>query len=149
MIVRALPEQAEALTRIAVAAKRHWKYPERWMEIWLPVLTVSGEYVSVNETWVAIVGGEPAAWYSLKETDGELWLDNLWVLPGHMGKGIGGELFNHALERSRLRGAGILKIEADPNAEQFYLRMGARCIGEHRGEMEGEPRILPVMAVGL
>ncbi|MCL4530843.1 MAG: hypothetical protein M1485_06230 [Chloroflexi bacterium] len=35
-IRRALPEEADALTEIAIAAKRHWGYPERWIEIWMP-----------------------------------------------------------------------------------------------------------------
>jgi hypothetical protein len=30
-VVRAIPEDAESLTRVAFAAKRHWGYPERWI----------------------------------------------------------------------------------------------------------------------
>jgi GNAT superfamily N-acetyltransferase len=147
LILPAQPGQADALTEIAIAAKRHWNYPERWIQIWSPVLTISAGYISANETWVAVVEGKLAAWYSLKSDAGDLWLDNLWVSPGYMGKGIGGELFSHALERSRMRGANILKIEADPNAESFYTRMGARRVGEHRGEADGQPRILPVLEI--
>ena len=35
---RAIPK---ALTQIALAAKRHWGYPERWIEIWSSQLTFS------------------------------------------------------------------------------------------------------------
>lgn len=143
------PEQADALSHIAVAAKRHWGYPERWMRLWLPALQISGEYISANETWVAVLAGQPVAWYSLKEADGDLWLDNLWVLPDCMGAGVGRALFQHALGRGRSRRANLLKIEADPNAEPFYLRMGARRIGEHRGEVDGALRTLPVMEIQL
>lgn len=145
MIVPARPEHTDTLTRIAIAAKRHWNYPERWIQTWLPALTISPEYISAHETWMAVVDGEPVAWYSLKQDEGDLWLDNLWVLPDHMGRGFGKSLFVHAVERSRLRGASVLKIEADPNAQSFYERMGARKTGEHRGEVDGQPRILPVM----
>ena len=41
------------------------------------------------------------------------------------------------------------KIESDPNAQGFYERMGAKVVGEHVGEVEGQPRILPVLEVIL
>ncbi len=54
-IRRALPEEAEALTQIAIAAKGHWGYPERWMQIWTPELTFRSEYFEKNESWMASV----------------------------------------------------------------------------------------------
>jgi hypothetical protein len=41
----------------------------------------------------------------------------------------------------------VLELSADPNAEGFYQRMGARRIGEVPAEMEGQPRILPRMSI--
>jgi len=38
-IHHALPEDADTLTEIAITAKRHWNYPERWIQIWMPQLT--------------------------------------------------------------------------------------------------------------
>lgn len=148
-ILPANPEQADALTEIAVAAKRYWNYPERWIQIWLPQLTVSAGYIAEHETWVAQAADGLTAWYSLKETKGELWLDHLWVSPGFIGKGIGRKLVLHSLERSRQRHASVLKVLADPNAESFYRHMGAEKIGEQAGEVDGEPRILPVMEITL
>lgn len=143
------PSDSDALTEIALTAKRHWNYPERWIQYWLPALSVSAEYIRANESWIAAVQFKPVAWYSLKQVAEHLWLDNLWVLPACMGKGIGRKLFSHALERSRIRGASVLKIEADPNAENFYIRMGARRKGEHHSEVDGQPRLLPVMEMTL
>ena len=148
-ILPASPEQASALTEIAVAAKRYWGYPDRWIQIWLPQLTISADYISENETWVARRADTFTAWYSLKETGGELWLDNLWVSPGFIGEGIGRLLFQHSLERCRLRKASLLKILSDQNAESFYRHMGASKAGEQRGEVDGTPRILPVMEIDL
>lgn len=149
IITRALPEHSQFLTDITIAAKRHWNYPETWMQLWLPALTISPEYISTHETWMLVLDGNPVAYYSLGETTEGLWLDNLWVLPEFMGMGLGRQLFEHALGQSRQQGASILTIEADPNAESFYERMGARKIGEHHGEVDGQPRILPVMEVIL
>lgn len=149
LIVQARPDHAQTLTEIAISAKRHWKYPERWMKCWLPALTISSEYIASHETWLAMLNEKPVAWYSLAQDEADLWLDNLWVLPDFMGRGIGQSLFRHALERCQFREAKVLKMEADPNAKSFYEKMGAKQIGEHHGEVDGEPRILPVMEVSF
>ena len=148
-IRKATPEEAGLLSTVTLAAKRHWNYPEKWIQIWLPLLTITPEYILENETWVAVEGKKCIGYYSLKQDDESLWLDNLWVLPEFMGQGIGKRLFHHALERSRLLGVTILKIEADPNAQNFYEKMGARKIGEHHTEVDGVPRVLPVMEINL
>jgi len=112
-------------------------------------LTFSPEYVSENEIWLASVNKIPAGYYSFKQDAEDLWLENLWVLPEYMGQGIGRQLFEHALEKSRLRGAFVLKIEADPNAHSFYEKMGAQKTGEHPYELDGQMRILPIMEIDL
>ena len=66
-----------------------------------------------------------------------------------MGQGIGKALFEHALERCKIYSVSILKIDADPNAQSFYERMGAKKVSEHRTKIFGEDRILPVMEINL
>lgn len=149
IIEPAQTEHASALTEIAISAKRHWNYPERRIELWIPALTISSDYISEHETWMVWIKDRPVAWYSFKKNEEGLWLDNLWVLPEYMGQGIGRELFLHALERCRLQGVQALKIEADPNAQTFYEKMGARKVGERRGEADGQPRVLPLMEIDL
>ena len=70
------------------------------------------------------------------ESDG-MHLDHLWIAPHAMGRGIGRALFEHAVEQARRLGHQTLKIEADPNAEGFYTRMGARRVGEDRDRDRG------------
>ena len=148
-IRRVKPEQADVLTRIALAAKRHWGYPERWMEIWKPQLTFSPEYFEENESWVAELNNDPVAFCTLLEKDGSAWVENLWVSPECIGKGVGKSLFSHALGLSRQRGCKSLRLEADPNAVGFYEKMGMRKTGERVSEVEGQPRILPIMELEL
>ena len=148
-IRRALPEEAGKLTEIAIAAKAHWGYPERWMEIWTPELTCNGEYVEKNESWTASVDNQLIGFYTLLDKDGNAWLDDLWVLPAQMGRGVGRALFKHAIDLSKKRGHHILRLESDPNAVGFYQRMGMRQIGERHSEVEGQPRILPIMELKL
>ena len=143
------PREANTLTRIALASKAYWGYPRRWMEIWKPELTFSPEYFYINENWTAILDEAPIGFYTLEERNGNAWLENLWVLPEYIGKGVGKALFLHAVELSRERGYRLLQLEADPNAVGFYERMGMYKIGERHSEVEGQPRVLPIMEMQL
>jgi GNAT superfamily N-acetyltransferase len=148
-IGRASPGDADALTRIAFAAKRYWGYPERWISHWSESLTITPAFVRDNEVFAAVVGGEPFGFYALAGTGHELELEHLWVSPAWIGSGAGRLLFEHAVDRAASRGAKHVEIEADPNAEGFYLRMGARRAGENVYEIEGQRRVLPRMLVEL
>lgn len=134
---------------IALAAKRYWGYPERWIEIWTPQLTFHANYFESHESWTAVVDDKPIAFYTLLDQDDVAWIENLWVTPEWIGKGIGKRLFFHALELARRRGYKILRLEADPNALGFYQRMGMHVIGERWSKLEGQPRILPIMERSL
>ena len=148
-IRRAAPKEAKMLTEIAIAAKRHWGYPERWMEFWKPQLTFSRAYFEENESWVAETDHTPIGFYTILEKDGSAWLENLWVSPEFIGKGVGKELFLHAVALARQRGFESLQLEADPNATGFYEKMGMKRVGERVSEVEGQPRVLPVMELRL
>lgn len=148
-IRRALPDDADALTRIAISAKRHWEYPERWIEIWTPQLTFTPEYFQVNESWTAEADSSLVGFYTIQERHGIGWLENLWVLPEYIGRGIGLRLFLHAVDLACQRGFKTLQLEADPNAVGFYERMGMYKVGERLSEIEGQSRILPVMEMTL
>lgn len=143
------PEEAGALTQIALAAKRHWGYPERWIAIWTPQLTFSPDYFETNESWAAVDGDVPMAFYTLLEANEIASIENLWVLPEYMGQGIGKQLFLHAVATARARGYKALQLDADPNALGFYERMGMHKVGERHSEVDGQPRLLPIMEMSL
>ena len=145
----AQPRDAATLTQIALAAKAYWGYPRRWMDLWKPQLTFSPEYFGVHESWVAEIDRAPIGFYTLLEKDGSAWIENLWVSPELIGRGVGKRLFLHALDLSRQRGFENLRLEADPNAAGFYEKMGMKKIGDRRSEIEGQPRILPIMEIRL
>jgi GNAT superfamily N-acetyltransferase len=144
-IYRAKPEDAAALTEIAFAAKRHWGYPEHWIQSWKEVLTIHPEFITRNETYVADLDGRTVAFYALVNENDLVSLEHLWVLPSAMGQGIGRALFNHAVQRAKALGLRAIEIESDPNAEKFYEQMGARRVGVNVTELEGQSRSLPVL----
>ena len=141
---QAVPLDAPGLTAIAFSSKRHWGYAEESIEGWRAQLTVSPADIAAGRVWVAMSEGAIAGFHAL--TPGPLcWtLEHLWVLPSAIGRGIGGRLLEHALATALAAGAQGLDIDADPNAEGFYLRCGARRVGEIAAPIPASPgRVRP------
>jgi len=138
------PGDAAALTAIALEAKRHWGYPEAWMALWTEALTITTAFIAAHDVWVAESAGRIHGFCAVvvEPTRGEL--AHLWVRPAHMGRGVGRRLFEHAVRQLRERAPGVaLHIEADPHAEAFYVKMGARRVGEITREWPGLTRVVP------
>jgi len=148
-IQRAGPELAGRLTDIAFSAKRHWGYPEVWIQYWAPLLTITPVMFQRQEIFTASVNGEVVAFSALSFQGKRACLEHLWVLPGFMGRGIGTDLFRHALARCKEMGVQVLEIESDPNAQFFYERMGAQKTGENVTMLDGHPRVLPVLEIPI
>ena len=148
-IRRVKPEEADTLSQIAIAAKRHWNYPEHWMQLWIPQLTFGPAYFQEHESWAAELNGAVIAFYTIQERESNAWLENIWVLPKYIGQGVGKDLFTHVLSRSRELGYKTLKLEAEPNAVGFYEKMGMRKVSEHQYELDGHLRTLPLMEMNL
>ena len=146
-IRRAMPEEAAVLTEIAHAAKRHWGYPENWIEHWQGDLTITRDFISNHEVYVAVTDKEIAGCCALVVKDSQAELEHMWIRPQHMGAGYGKALFVHVMQRAATLSAPAVGLSADPNAEGFYKHMGATRIGEVRSEIEGQPRVLPRMTV--
>ena len=148
-IRRAKTEEAPSLTDIALAAKRHWGYPESWMEAWREDLTVTAEFIERNEVFAAVANDNPIGFYALVKSAGRMELDHLWILPEWIGKGVGRKLLIHALDRASAIGARQIEIVSDPNAEGFYRKLGAKEIGQVISTIEGQERRLPRLAIDI
>jgi len=147
----ASPTDDATLTAIAHDAKRYWGYPENWIEHWKDDLTITPEFISANEVYVAGAEGpgEIDGFYALVMNGERAELEHMWVRPERIGSGIGKDLLVHAMETAAFLNAAALEISSDPNAEGFYKRMGAKRIGEISSEVEGQPRTLPRLSIDL
>ena len=147
IIRRALPNESPVLTEIAHDAKRHWGYPENWIQHWQSDLTVTSDFVRENAVYVAEKDGELMGFYALTVRDEKAELEHMWVAPKHIDQGIGKELFVHAMQEAAGQNVSAVEISSDPNAEGFYRKMGAQKIGEVASEIGGKQRILPRLSV--
>lgn len=72
-------------------------------------------------------------------------LDDLWIEPAWMRRGVGTALFDACATEARRRGASRLEWEAEPNALGFYEKLGGRYIRDSDKTPFG--RVIPVMGV--
>ncbi|AUS82033.1 GNAT family N-acetyltransferase [Actinoalloteichus sp. AHMU CJ021] len=131
MVLRpARPEEAGALSDLALAAKGHWGYGQEFLAACRDELTFRPEDVARGRFVVADHDGLVVGFASIggEAPGGEL--ENLWVTPSRIGTGLGRVLWLDALARAATAGFEYLTIDADPNAEGFYRRMGAERVGE-------------------
>ena len=145
-IRKATEEESSALTQIAHDAKRYWGYPDYWIEHWQEDLTISSDFISNNLVYVAERENVILGFYALVVGE-RAELEHMWVAPEHIGTGVGKELFIHAMQTAAGRKISEIEMSADPNAEGFYQRMGARRIGEVSSEIDGQTRVLPRLVV--
>ena len=133
-IRRARPEEADQLTEIACAAKAHWGYHPDQLAFWREAfLSVTPAYIAEHSVWAAQSrAGQAVAFAAIEQRGTAAILEHLWVTPAYMGMGIGQRLFRHAARHSP-----AFSFTSDPNADGFYIKMGAVKIGAVASAYQG------------
>lgn len=147
-IVPAQPDLAPTLSRLAQASKAHWGYPQAWLLEWKEQLTLTEDEIRNGLVFVA-QDEEIAGFYAITVQRGRAEVEHFWVAPAHMGCGVGRALFADLRRRALDLGAQTVDIDSDPNAEEFYLRQGAKRTGRTPAPVAGEERFLPRLSLQL
>jgi GNAT superfamily N-acetyltransferase len=144
----ALPSEARALSDLAVASKALWGYSGAQLSAWRNELRISPESIASEPTFVAETESGIAGVVQLHTGTIPWAIEHLWVHPSAGRRGIGSQLVRHAIRHAREHGRAELTIDSDPQAEPFYLRLGARKVGEKAAPIEGQPgRVRPQLVI--
>jgi GNAT superfamily N-acetyltransferase len=144
------PARAEELPQIQdvlLRSKASWGYDESFMAAARDDLTLAADYVATTHTYVC-VDDRVRGFYGLRVHGDDAELVDLFVAPESMGRGIGRALWDHAVALARSLGCRRMRWESDPNAEPFYLRIGAQRTGARESSII-PGRALPLMAIEL
>jgi len=141
------PHEGERLREIAEAAKRYWGYHAGWVREWAAHGDFSPEAIRAKDVFVAEVEGRAIAFAALISNGDVCFLDDLWVEPPWIGRGIGSRLFRFAVERARELGAKRPEWEAEPHAVGFYEKLGGLWLRDNPPNAWG--RVVPVMGITL
>ena len=147
---RAISEDAKELSTLALTAKAYWGYADAQLEEWRPSLEVSAESILSRPIFVGELSGRIVCFYSLVPSASAWELDNLWVAPEHIRRGLGRALISHALQTAADAGATSIIVDADPNSEAFYVACGAKRTGEIAAPIAGHPsRVRPQLMFAI
>ena len=142
------PSEARALTELSLRSKAVWGYDPAFLARCRLVMQVRTEALEAQPHFVAEAEERILGFYGFEPVEGGIGLDYLFVAPEAIGRGVGTALWNHAVETARRLGHRQLIVVADPNAEGFYRRMGARPVGAQASDLEAG-RLLPVLRFPL
>ena len=135
------------MREIAVEAKAHWGYDRALVEEWALGGDFDPESLRKRLLYVAESDGQPVGWAALIPRGEVGWLEDLWVEPAWIGRGLGRALFEHVATEAKQRGARRLEWEAEPNAQGFYEHLGATYVRDSEETEWG--RVLEVLGVDL
>jgi GNAT superfamily N-acetyltransferase len=146
-IREARADEAAALTHLAMRAKASWGYDAAFMDACRAELTLTPEQMAAWTIWVAEADGAIAGMIALN-LDGGAEVEDFFVEPDFQGRGVGGALMATLLDTCREAGANMLEVDADPNAEAIYARLGFETFARSpSGSIPG--RTLPRMRLVL
>ncbi|MGV8997082.1 MAG: GNAT family N-acetyltransferase [Parvibaculaceae bacterium] len=117
-------DEGPALSALAIIAKAHWGYDEDFMERCRKELTVTQSRIGRERVRVAEVGGKLAGFASLSMRTGTAEVGDVFVHPTFTRTGIGHLLINDLLHYALRHGISKVRVEADPNAADFYAKQG-------------------------
>ncbi len=138
-ISRVVANEHKTITKITKSSKAYWGYQQEWMQMWEDELTISPDYIRGNKVYKATYNAKIAGYYSLSFINDKVAeLDNLFVLPKFIGKGIGKKLMHHAIETAQFLGLHQIVLEADPNAVGFYEKLGFVVVGKKETKIAGK-----------
>lgn len=157
-ISKAQDIDAEILTEISFAAKKHWNYPDSYYDLWRDELTITKEYIQQNIVFEALYMDAVIGFYSITENEKDFysgdtfvkkgfWLEHLFIKPEYHKLGIGGLMLNHAKQVSRDLGIRDLLIFVDPYAKGFYDKVGAAYLYDSKSSIPG--RMIPVYGLKI
>jgi GNAT superfamily N-acetyltransferase len=144
-ITKAFLSEIEILNKISIASKAYWGYPDEWMEKWHDALLLSDADFD-DHIIFKIEDEESIIGFCVMTEHLEAYeVLHLWILPDFIGKGYGKKLLNHTIKQVVTKNKPII-VEADPNAEAFYISQGFVTFDQVESEPKG--RFLPVMRKG-
>ncbi|MEX5952140.1 GNAT family N-acetyltransferase [Providencia vermicola] len=119
--------EANVLTTLSLRSKKYWGYSDNFIEMCRDELTLKPDDFAHYLILVAKINGKYCGFIQLRfDEDSESGeLEKLFIDPSFIGLGIGKALYDAGLEQARRLNIKELTLDADPNAENFYIKMGA------------------------
>lgn len=138
-------EDAGASTAIAFAAKRHWSYPDDWIQRWRAALMITPEYLARHPAFVAIVEAEFVGFWAVQVEAGDALLAHYgYCLPSWTGA------WGARVTSARRRGRARKRRQADADCRRpargaFRCSHGRDALRPRTGGHGWNKAVLPLL----
>lgn len=122
--------ESEVLTDIAAASEAYWGYDENFMKNYKAIYKVTDEFIISNPTFVIEDNDKIIGFYSIIRSDKEISVEYFYIEPKNVGKGYGKILWSHMTAYCKEQGISEIELVTSPQAKEFYIKMGAKLLGE-------------------
>ncbi|MEQ7052870.1 GNAT family N-acetyltransferase [Paenibacillaceae sp. P-4] len=132
-IRQAAVQDVHILSELAYASKAYWGYDKAFMEACREDLTITEAHLTAAQLFVAEENRQIQGFIALEQDPSQRdrgLVTYLFIHPNAIGRGYGQALWNRMVDAARELGIRAVLVHSDPHAEPFYVRMGARRIGE-------------------
>ena len=147
-IEKAFKTDSKDLTALTLRSKGYWNYGKNQIEQWREELTITEKYIENNQVYKLVINTVLIGFYAYKAKNKTVVkLNYLFIEPKHIGKGYGKLLMQDFLKRTEDSDFENAILDADPNAEEFYAKLGFRVIGKLNSSIKD--RYLPIMELKI
>ena len=118
------------LRQIQRRSKGYWGYSSEIMDIFMERYGLHPDMLQPDLVKILMKDNAPIGYYAfvLSETE-PLYLDSFFIDPPYIGQGWGRVMWEACLQTAKALGATTFTLWSDPEADDFYRKMGCREIG--------------------
>lgn len=130
LVIRAArSDEAELLTELAMRSKASWGCSDEFMAACRGELTFTPQKMAAWRVWLAERAGAVVGMIALHVDGRAAELEDFFVEPAQQGQGVGLALLEVLLATCHEHGVTQIGLDADPNAEPIYERLGFMRVG--------------------
>lgn len=140
--------ESETLSNIAARSEAYWGYDSDYMEKFRTIYKVTEEFINKSTTFIVEEGNDIIGFYGVLTENDMNSLEYFFIEPQYIGQGYGKLLWNHLVEYCKTVGIKEFSIVTSPQAQEFYVKMGAIICGEVESLLK-KGRIIPQLIYTL
>ncbi len=130
-------------------SKAYWGYDKTFLDRFMKIIGIKADYLNNNNIKLVYLDDQLIGFYNFfRHTDHSFELDNFFLHPDYIGKGLGRKMWQFCCADAQQVGITEFIIWSDPNAENFYIKMGCQKIGERKSPMMPN-RFPPILKYSL
>jgi GNAT superfamily N-acetyltransferase len=135
---RARPTEAEELRALTARSGAHWGRDAAYMAEAARLMSLDASDLARDEAWVLEEDETPVGYYRMSVEGERGEIEELFLEPQVIGRGLGRALFEHCVARAKALGLRRLRWTCDRYALGFYLAMGGRRTGTQPSGIVGD-----------